>query len=82
MDLGELQNLAAGGPFTFNGWTLFWGFAFSTFGLWVFRRGRKWGSTKLVLLGLALLIYPYFVANPWLCFTIGAGLSFLAYRVE
>lgn len=47
------------------------GFLFSGIGLAAFvygKRERLWGPT---LLGLGLMIFPYFVGNPWLLYAVG-----------
>lgn len=64
-----------------SGWTLFFGFAFGVFGWWIFRQGRKKSNIGLIGIGIALMVYPYFVYEPWLCFAVGAGLCFGAYRI-
>jgi hypothetical protein len=81
MELEEMQSLAATATRDFNGWTLFWGFVFGTIGFWMFRQAKRRGDGRLIGLAVALLVYPYFVANPWLCFAIGSALSFCAYRI-
>mgnify|MGYP000968167150 CR=1 FL=1 len=62
-------------------WTLFFGFAFSVFGIAFFRRGRKIGNYGLIGIGIALMVYPYFVYNPWAVFGLGSALCFGAYRI-
>ncbi len=83
-ETGDTSALVAGSQSMLSGfspWGLFFGFAFSIFGLAFFRRGRKNQNHGLTGIGLALMIYPYFVYNPWLVFGIGAGLCFAAYRI-
>lgn len=65
----------------FNGWTLFWGFAFATWGLWLIKRARERANYTLGAIGLALMVYPYFVENPWLSFAVGAVLCLAAYKI-
>ncbi len=67
--------------FDFNGWTLFFGFASGTVGLWLFKRARERANFALGPIAVALLIYPYFVSNPWASLAIGTGLCLTAYKV-
>jgi hypothetical protein len=60
---------------------LFIGFVFSTFGLWMLKRAKDRGNPKLIFIAIALLVYPYFVGNPWGSFAIGSALCFTAYCV-
>jgi hypothetical protein len=65
----------------FSLWTLFFGFAFSVFGWWIFKEGKKKQNYGLIGIGIGMMIYPYFVYNPWAVFLVGAGLSFAAYKI-
>ena len=55
------------------------GFVFGVFGFAIFKRGRNRGTHQLVVIGLTMMIYPYFVANAWLDWIIGFALSYGAY---
>jgi hypothetical protein len=55
------------------------GFVFGVFGLYLLRWGRKTAHTWHMIIGLALMIYPYFVSGPFLIWGTGAGLMLLAY---
>ena len=48
---------------------------FSIVGYAAFRYGRKNSETKPLLIGIALMLYGYFVSNPWVSFGIGALLT-------
>lgn len=48
---------------------------FSIVGYAAFRYGRKNHETKPLLIGIALMLYGYFVSNPWVSFGIGAALT-------
>jgi MFS family permease len=48
---------------------------FSLVGYAAFRYGRKNGEPKPLILGIALMLYGYFVSNPWISFGIGALLT-------
>jgi hypothetical protein len=55
------------------------GFIFGVFGLAVFRHGKKNVNYNLLAIGAGMMIYPYFVENPWLNWGIGFALSYGAY---
>lgn len=55
----------------FSVWALVAGFIFGTWGIFVFRSGRRDMNIRRVVLGLALMLYGLFVANPWACWGIG-----------
>ena len=76
MDLGGLD---AG---SFSASNLFAGFAFGVFGWYFFKGGRKDGNGAHVIIGLALMIYPYFVTGAWLIWGIGIALMALAFRLR
>lgn len=59
--------------------TLLAGFVFGVVGIWLIRTGRREGNFRLPLIGLALIVYPYFSPNVWADWGIGAALSALAY---
>jgi hypothetical protein len=47
---------------------------------WVaFRRGRKKSISVLIWTGLALMLYPYAVAQTWVLWFVGAGLCGCVY---
>ncbi len=54
---------------------LFANLLFSLIGLIFFRRGKKEAEYNLIFLGLALMIFPYFVENHFLLWGIGLGLT-------
>ncbi|MBI1862296.1 MAG: hypothetical protein HYR96_15385 [Deltaproteobacteria bacterium] len=51
------------------------GLLFGVFGLYFFRKGRRDANWFLLFVGLALLIYPYFVSGAWWNWGIGAALT-------
>lgn len=55
---------------------------FGLIGMGVFRRGKREGHFKLMLIGLALMLYTYFTGNPWADWLIGSGLTGVAYLVS
>lgn len=56
------------------------GVAFGILGFYFFRLGKRDANLPMLSLGLALLIFPYFVANPYACWGIGIVLSIMAFR--
>ncbi len=58
---------------------LLWGLVFSCIGLGYFLYGRKQRAVVPLVCGLALMIYPYFVANPYALVAIGVGVTAIPY---
>ena len=56
-------------PVILAGWLLFGGIGFVAF-----TYGRKMAAWKPLMLGLALMAYPYFVSSAWAVYAIGAAL--------
>jgi glucose uptake protein GlcU len=48
-------------------------------GLWIFRRAKKMANLKNILVGIALMVYPYFVSGPVKTWGVGAVLCAIAY---
>lgn len=48
---------------------------FGAIGMGAFVYGRKSAQLRPIVLGIALMVYPYFVSATWLVFTIGAALT-------
>ena len=73
----ELNNLPL--DLSFDVPSLIAGLIFGIVGLYVFRRGRKESSMRLVMLGLALMIYPYFVDGAAMNWIVGFVLTGVSY---
>lgn len=58
----------------FNPYNLLAGFVFGTIGWGAFSYGRKLALAKPMVIGLTLMIYPYFFSNAWLLWGIGIAL--------
>ena len=59
--------------------SLFAGFVFGVFGFYLIKEGRRQSHAWFVVIGLFLIVYPYFISNTFLLWLIGcAGLG-LAY---
>jgi hypothetical protein len=62
-----------------SGAQLLWGLLFSSIGLGFFLYGKKQRSLWPLLSGIALMVFPYFVSNPWWLVAIGVALTALPY---
>ena len=65
--------------FNFSWPSLIGGFIFGIIGLYAFNHGRKERNYKPVVIGLVLMVYPYFVSNVMLMYGIGIGITSLLY---
>jgi hypothetical protein len=65
--------------FQLNTSSLLWGLLFGSIGLGFFLYGRKQRAVVPLLCGLALMVFPYFVANAILLVAIGVGLMAIPY---
>jgi hypothetical protein len=52
---------------------------FSVVGFAMFTYGRKQGAWRIAGFGVALMVYPYFVEQTWLLYTIGLALCAALY---
>jgi hypothetical protein len=52
---------------------------FSLVGLAALRYGKREGEFRPVMLGLALMVYGYFVSNVWLSLLVGGVLTALLF---
>jgi hypothetical protein len=48
---------------------------FGLIGFAAFRYGRKNSEPRPVVIGIALMVYGYFVTNPWISLAIGSALT-------
>lgn len=71
----NLQDLLQTTAGSFNFATLLLGIGFSIVGWGAWRYGRKSQSGWHMIIGVALMVYPYFVSNPWWSFAIGSLLT-------
>ena len=53
---------------------LFGSFLFGAVGLAAFVYGKKLALWKPMVIGIALMAYPYFVSRAWLMYAIGVAL--------
>ncbi|MDD5226645.1 MAG: amino acid transport protein [Candidatus Omnitrophica bacterium] len=52
---------------------------FGSIGLAAFIYGKKQANLKALVIGVVLMIYPYFLQNPVALFTIGAVLTLILF---
>jgi hypothetical protein len=62
--------------------TLLWGLLFSSIGLGFSIYGRRQRAVVPLLCGIALMVYPYFVANVMLLVGIGVVLIAIPYFIR
>lgn len=55
------------------------GIFFGLIGLYVFRFGKKNTNVKHIGLGMALMIYPYFISSPLANWLVGVILCVIVY---
>ncbi|MBG7609199.1 MAG: hypothetical protein IZT59_14400 [Verrucomicrobia bacterium] len=58
----------------FSPYNILAAFIFGSIGWGAWRYGRKLDLWKPVVIGLALMVYPYFIYNAWLLWGIGVAL--------
>ena len=66
-------------PMTWSAANLFGHILFGAIGLAAFVYGKKQSSFKAMLLGVAIMAYPYFVAETWVLYIIGGVLTLLLF---
>ncbi|MCA9392891.1 MAG: hypothetical protein KC900_01700 [Candidatus Omnitrophica bacterium] len=62
-----------------SAWGLFGGMLFSGVGFVAFIYGKKNAELRPMLIGIALLVYPYLVRGTLMIYLVGAGLSAALY---
>ena len=66
----------------FSASALISGFIFGVIGMYVFKNAKSDGNLPNLLIGLALMLYPYFIESALLLWGIGFALSALAYKLK
>ena len=74
---GVSNPLVSGGGF--NWWNIIGGIIFSIIGWYAFIHGKREKSWRPMVIGIALMVYPYFVPNTLLAFAIGIALTAALY---
>ena len=57
-------------------WYLFLGLIFSTIGFGYFRYGKRQSDGRAMLVGVVLMVYPYFITSPLA--VVGVGVLLMA----
>jgi hypothetical protein len=60
-------------------WYIAGAILFGLIGWAVYRRGRQSEQSRLVWMGLTLMLYPYAVSETWVLWAVGAALTVLAF---
>jgi len=63
----------------FNEANLFAGLIFGSIGLVAFIYGKKTASFRPLIIGIVLMVYPYFIPGTWLIYLIGIVLTAALY---
>ncbi len=58
---------------------IFSGLIFGVIGFWMFREGKRNTNITIVLISIALMVYPYFTSTPLQDWGIGFALCAAAY---
>lgn len=58
------------------------GFIYGALGVYLIKRGRADAEIPSILIGVTLLIYPYFIENEILLWGVGAALLWLDARLR
>ena len=70
---GISNPLSSGGGF--NWWNIMGGIIFSIIGWYAFIYGKREKSVRPMVIGIVLMVYPYFIPNTLLFFIIGIALT-------
>jgi len=62
--------------------TLLWGVVFGSIGMGFFIYGKRQGAPVPLVCGIALMVFPYFISNPWATVVVGALLMAIPYFVR
>ena len=66
----------------FNTSLIVWGMLFGIIGFAYFTYGRKQAAVMPLVVGIALMVFPYFVPNVYLLVIVGIVLMVLPYFVQ
>lgn len=64
----------------FNPYNLLAGLIFGTIGWGAFMYGKRLDLPKMMGLGVVMMVYPYFITNPWLLWGCGVLLLVACWR--
>lgn len=74
---GISNSIGAGGGF--NWWNLISGIIFGIVGWYAFLHGKREKNWRSMVIGISLMVYPYFVPNTTLAIAIGLALCAALY---
>lgn len=57
------------------------GLLFGTLGFWIFKKSREKMSVKLAVIGVVMMLWPYFAPSDWMDWAGGLALGGAAYYV-
>jgi len=77
--MNELQTLESFGLTLPSPWYIFGSILFGIIGFVVYRYGKKMTLAIPKWIGIALMLYPYVVAETWLLYVCGVALCLAAY---
>ena len=72
-----ISNPMSGGGI--NWWNIIGGIIFGIIGWYAFIHGKKEKNWRPMVIGIALMVYPYFVTNTILAFAVGIALTAALY---
>ena len=75
--MGGMEGVGGFGDISIS--SMFASFVFSVIGFWLFKQGRSRSEVRIMLIGLAMMVYSYFTSSPVADWGIGLTLSALAY---
>jgi hypothetical protein len=61
--------------------TLIAGLVFGIYGLYFLRLGRRLNHAPSIIIGIILMVFPYFIDRIAILWTVGVSLILLAYRL-
>ena len=70
-----VSNALSGAGGGFNWWNIIGGIVFGIIGWYAFMHGKREKSWRPMVIGIALMVYPYFVPNAIWAFIIGIALT-------
>lgn len=65
-----------------NAMSFFWGFLFGSVGLGYFIYGKKQAKMIPLVVGIALMVFPYFITDPVFIVIVGVALMAVPYYVR
>jgi len=60
---------------------IFAGFVFGTLGVYLIKEGKRLSSVGKILVGVTLIVYPYFIESAVISWMVGGALFALSFRL-